>query len=218
MRLVGLADIHNDIDIPVPDGDILAVSGDLTYRGRIEEVEVVAQWLGKLPHKHKVVIAGNHDFCFDTSSKVGQRFSVMATQMLTDAGCIYLKDSGCEIEGLKFYGSPWQPWFHNWAFNVYRGDLHHHWSKIPNDLDVLLVHGPPFGYGDRTTNGDRVGCEELLEALKTKQPKYVFYGHIHEDTGMWRMNDGKTLLYNCSVGPIYHWNAPEGGSPVVVDI
>ncbi len=215
MRIVALADLHNSKP-SVPDGDVLVIAGDLTHQGKLEQVTDVADWLKVLPHKHKVIIAGNHDFCFDKNFSPHVNDAV---KMLTDVGCTYLMDSSCEIDGKKFYGSPWQPWFHDWAFNVIRGRLHTYWKQIPDDLDVFLVHGPPHGYGDKVTSGDRVGCEELYSALLQKKPKHVFYGHIHEDTGMWTINNGLTNLYNCSVGPIYTWgNTHSNGKPMIVDI
>lgn len=217
MRIVALADLHNNKP-EVPDGDVLVVAGDLTWEGRLEQVREVADWFKTLPHKHKVVIAGNHDFCFDRASKRGTQCDD-AVKLLQNAGCTYLLDSGCEIDGKKFYGSPWQPWFHNWAFNVQRGGLYVHWNKIPADLDVLIVHGPPYGFGDTTSEGDRVGCSELRHSLEQKKPKHVFFGHIHEDWGQWTMNGGITNLYNCSVGPIHSWrNTRDEGKPVVLDI
>lgn len=215
MRIVALADLHSSKP-QVPDGDVLVIAGDLTWEGKLHQIADVADWLKVLPHKHKVVIAGNHDFCFDNNFNT---HAADAEKMLEDAGCTYLLDSSCEIDGKKFYGSPWQPWFHEWAFNVVRGRLHTYWNQIPNDLDVLVVHGPPFGYGDRVTDGSRVGCEELHEALLQKKPKHVFYGHIHEDWGEWTMNNGLTKLYNCSIGPTFTWKNMRGdGSPIVVDI
>jgi len=217
MRIIAIADVHNQ-QVHVPDGDVLVVAGDLTGSGTLTQIKQVAAWLKTQSHKHKVIIAGNHDFCLDKDSKYGALVPE-AVKALQDAGCTYLMDSGCEIEGKKFYGSPWQPWFHDWAFNVHRGNLHVHWNKIPNDLDVLLVHGPPLGYGDLTVHGERVGCSELLRALEQKKPKHVFYGHIHEDTGTWTVNNGQTNLHNCSVGPIHHWNSSANpGLPVVLDI
>lgn len=210
MKLVALADLHCQYPV-LPEGDILAISGDLTYRGTLEELGRVCSWLEVQDFKHKVVIAGNHDFCFQNRASKAQQY-------LANAGVKYLQDTGTTIEGRTFYGSPWQPWFHNWAFNVDRGYLHRYWSKIPENLDVLLVHGPPFGYGDRTSRGERVGCEELVPALLVKKPKKVFYGHIHEDVGHWTINDGATDLYNCSIGPDYSIMPKPSGLPVVVEI
>ena len=63
MRIVCLSDTHNLHDrIRVPEGDLLLHAGDATSRGTEKEVSVFADWLAGLPHRHKVVVAGNHDF------------------------------------------------------------------------------------------------------------------------------------------------------------
>lgn len=210
MRLVGLADLHCQTPI-LPEGDILAIAGDLTWRGSLPELEKVCKYLKAQDFEHKIVIAGNHDWCFENKAN-------KAKSMLTDIGVTYLKDSGITINNVSFYGSPWQPWFHSWAFNVTRGQLHQYWDKIPVNTDVLLVHGPPHGYGDLCTHGARVGCEELLLALREKLPKHVLYGHIHEDVGQWNINNGLTNLYNCSIGPDHNWPPRSSGSPIVIDL
>ena len=96
--------------------------------------------------------------------------------------CTYLQDSSTEIYGLKIYGTPWQPKFCGWAFNLERGqELCEKWDKIPEDTDVLITHTPPVGYGDLCSTGIRAGCVDLLMSVQQRvKPKYHIYGHIHE--------------------------------------
>jgi Icc-related predicted phosphoesterase len=184
--------MHRKID--VPDGDVLVHAGDITGRGELDVLEDFNMWLGELPHKHKVVICGNHDFCFERS-----REKEAARATLTN--CVYLQDEEVVIDGVKFYGTPWQPWFYNWAFNLKRPeDLGAIWSKIPNDTDVLLVHGPPQGKGDLTINGDRPGCTELLKRIQNLNLKLVVTGHIHEGYGLYY--EGETAIINASVNTV----------------
>jgi Icc-related predicted phosphoesterase len=97
----------------------------------------------------------------------------------------YLQDEACEVEGLKFYGSPHQPRFFNWAFNKDRGeDIKRYWDKIPTDTDVLITHGPPYGYCDEAYREgfgitEHVGCKDLLDATLRIAPKLHLFGHIH---------------------------------------
>ena len=97
----------------MPDGDILIHAGDMTPRGEKKDLEKVNKWLGTLPHKHKIIIAGNHDFAFEKTP-------AEARSWFTNA--IYLEDESITLEGLKIYGSPWQPKFHNMAFGLDRGE------------------------------------------------------------------------------------------------
>ncbi|MCG2781459.1 MAG: hypothetical protein L6264_10980 [Weeksellaceae bacterium] len=58
------------------------------------------------------------------------------------------------------------------------------WNKIPDDIDILVTHSPPYGILDEVDPGVHVGCEELLEKVNLIQPKYHLYGHIHENYGI----------------------------------
>ena len=111
--IVAISDTHGQHrSLDIPDGDILIHAGDLTNGGEIDQVEDFNNFLGTLPHQDKVVIAGNHDFCFERQPKRSEA-------LLTN--CIYLKDREATVQGIRFYGSPWQPWFYDWAF-TWSGD------------------------------------------------------------------------------------------------
>lgn len=186
MRIVCLSDTHNHHDrVLVPDGDLVVHCGDSTRRGTEKEIRRFAKWFAALPHRHKIVISGNHDFDFE-HDPAGRTWITGAT---------YLQDEGVEIPGgdggagigiggLKVWGSPWQPRFFDMAFNMDRGDLIRAiWDRIPADTDVLLTHGPPMGILDRTYRGEQVGCEELAAAVARVRPKLHVFGHIHESAG-----------------------------------
>lgn len=176
-RLVLLSDTHGrHAELDVPAGDVLVHAGDFTSRGREREVADFGAWLAAQPHPHKVVVAGNHDFLFEREPQ-------RARELLGDV--VYLQDAGAELAGLSFWGSPWQPWFHDWAFNLERGaPLAAVWSRVPAGVDVLVTHSPPMGVLDRTARGQRVGCEALREALPRISPKLHVFGHIHEAYGV----------------------------------
>lgn len=176
MRLVILSDTHRRHSaIEVPAGDVLIHCGDFTGRGTPPEVIDFNCWLGTLPHPRKLVIAGNHDFLFE-------RDPTQARALLTNAE--YLEDSGTTIGGLRVWGSPWQPWFHDWAFNLHRGSpIRAKWDLIPAGTDILITHGPPMGILDRTWRGEPVGCADLAEAAARIRPKLHLFGHIHEGYG-----------------------------------
>lgn len=169
----------------------------LKNKGELSQVEDFAKFVKKLDYKYKIVIAGNHDFCFEDQRKE------KAEEYLTDAGLIYLNDSAIEIEGIKFWGSPIQPWFNDWAFNRARGaEIKKHWDLIPIDTDVLITHGPPFGILDLCAHGERVGCNDLLDAVIKIGPRIHAFGHIHEGYGTLRVD--KTLFVNaCNLDERY---------------
>jgi Icc-related predicted phosphoesterase len=177
VRLVAISDTHGlHRQLTIPDGDILIHAGDVTGRGQLSQVADFNEWLGTLPHRHKLVIAGNHDFCFE-------RQPDETTALLTN--CIYLFDEAITLDGLHFYGSPWQPWFFDWAFNLKRGsEIRAKWNLIPPQTDILITHGPPLGHGDLTYRQERVGCADLIEVVAEKRPSYHIFGHIHEGYGV----------------------------------
>lgn len=188
MRIVAVADTHTfEADLgPLPDGDVFVHAGDLVRRGTLGELAPVARWIAGLPHRHKIVVAGNHDWCFARERRE-------ACALLP--GVIYLEDEGCVIEGVRFWGSPWQPAFNDWAFNLPRGaPLAEKWACIPERLDVLVTHGPPAGFGDRAGMSERAGCDDLVAAVRRTRPALHLFGHIHQDGGLWR--EGETCFAN----------------------
>ncbi len=181
MKIVCISDTHNcNAEIQVPDGDILIHAGDATIRGTQPEVEEFLSWFSALPHRQKIFVAGNHDWLYEHDN----RFARLLT---ADSNIKYLEDSFIEIEGLKIYGSPWQPRFFDWAFNLNRGrEIAEKWQMIPDDADVLITHGPPHGILDEVAKKywtENTGCEELRKKIeqisRSGKLKLHVFGHIH---------------------------------------
>jgi Icc-related predicted phosphoesterase len=197
--------IHRKMIHNVPDGDLLLVAGDVTNVGALEDISSFNIWLETLPHTHKIVIAGNHDWCF-------QKHKEQAKERLSNA--IYLEDSSVKINGLKIYGSPWQPEFFQWAFNLPRGEeLAKKWAKIPDDTDILVTHGPPFNILDKLQEGNHTGCSDLLKRIKKVKPCLSVFGHIHEAYGVSVRKD--TTFINASICTRSY---AATNRPIVVDI
>ncbi len=197
MRIVCLSDTHcRSDDFKVPEGDVLIIAGDVCLRGSLSELQTFDAFLGQLPHQHKLFVAGNHDFPFAYVE------TAKAKTLLKNA--IYLENSGVEIDGVKFWGSPWQPEFYDWAFNLPRGrQLAEMWALIPDDTDVLITHTPPYGILDQVETGELVGCEDLREALLRVKPKLHVFGHIHQCYGFIRDN-GTTYINACICNEDYY--------------
>ena len=189
IRIVFISDTHGlHGKIKVPDGDILVHAGDITMDGDLEVLADFNRWLGALPHQHKVIIAGNHDFCFENRNKASRDILTNAT---------YLQDESAVVAGIKFHGSPWQPWFFDWAFNLPRGPkLKAKWNLIPSGTDILVTHGGPMHILDRTQRGEDVGCADLADAVRRIKPRVHVFGHIHEAYGTKTIED--TLFINPS--------------------
>lgn len=211
MRFVVISDTHTlHENIVLPPGDVLVHAGDFSLNGRPHEIEQFFGWLARQPHPYKVVIAGNHDLLFE--SEPGR------ARAMVPGNVLYLEDSGCEIEGVRIWGSPWQPFFMNWAFNLETEvELKTKWDLIPMDTDVLVTHGPPFGILDECCDGRRVGSAALAGAVREIDPQLHLFGHIHESYGL-RSDPagqaGTTFVNACICDQVYRPVNP----PMVVDI
>lgn len=196
MKITFISDTHGKhreltTQLP-PDTDLLIHAGDLSSMGKPAEIENFLQWYDALPIPNKVFIAGNHDFLPEKAP------SLFKSMLANYPDLIYLEDSEIVIDNIKIWGSPITPFFFNWAFNRRRGaDIRRYWEVIPADVDILVTHGPPLGFGDRTTRGDLVGCKDLLDIVEKIKPKYHTFGHIHEGYGKYS-NDATTFI-NASV-------------------
>jgi Icc-related predicted phosphoesterase len=198
MRCVAISDTHNRAEsVAIPDGDVLLHAGDLTMKGGWDELLRAARWLGSLRERYAAVIAipGNHDF--------GAEREPDETRALFESrGITWLVDEPASVGGVTFYGSPWQPWFYDWAFNFARDDdgaeARGVWARIPRETQVLVTHGPPHGILDRTEpHGEHAGCPHLLDAIHERPAiRAHLFGHIHEGYGEAR--EGETLFVNAS--------------------
>jgi Icc-related predicted phosphoesterase len=185
MKILCMSDTHNKLmgcPSDWPEADVVVHAGDLTMMGTGSEIAAAGRWLNTLPAPEIVVIAGNHDWGFQRDREVNEAILKEHCPHVT-----YLQDSGCEIAGVKFWGSPWQPWFHSWAFNLERGKaLREKWDLIPDGTDVLITHGPPHGILDEIAwegaPAEHVGCEELnkrVQKLSRPEGRVHVFGHIH---------------------------------------
>jgi len=203
MIVTFISDTHNkhkQITEHLPGGDLLIHAGDISSRGYKHEIQQFCKWFDSLDnYTVKTFIAGNHDFGFEKEPE-------MAKEIVGSYKWInYLQDSflgyGVDTENyVKIYGSPWQPEFFNWAFNLPKGgsELERKWNNIPDDTDILITHGPAFGYLDKIVGQyENIGCELLTKKIKQIKPKIHVCGHIHSGYGY--VFDGNTHFINASV-------------------
>jgi Icc-related predicted phosphoesterase len=229
MRITHISDTHNkhkQLNGKLPGGDILIHSGDISSLGRKHEIADFIKWFNNIDnYAYKVFIAGNHDMTFDREILLRDKLAHFEGRdrndydtecaegkpqwlidMLAvglDGGVFYLENGSIDIEGIKIWGSPITPSFgYGWAFNKDRGhDINEVWNQIPMDTDIVITHGPIYGYCDRTSNTNtNVGCADLYHRLHEVKPHLHFSGHIHEAYG-W-----KQIPYKDEWGDIYAFN------------
>jgi predicted phosphodiesterase len=192
--------------------NILVHSGDCTNMGKEKEIEDFIHWFQNIKgFDNKIFIAGNHDLGFEYYNGVRHNNEVpwlhhlLNEENLSQSNVVYLHDSEFVIESsefsrpIKIYGSPWQPEFYNWAFNLPRNgkELEEKWAQIPEDTDILITHGPPHGVRDFTPNYFQVGCELLRFRVEQIKPLVHVFGHIHHAHGGAIIKD--TLFVNASI-------------------
>ena len=181
MKICCLSDLHGHLPI-VPDCDLLILGGDYcpTTKGQIFWYSnVFANWLENTSKRMKIIgVAGNHDLLFEAKP-----------DLIPKMNWEYLQDSGTEFGGFKIWGSPWQLRFYDWAFNASEAELAIKWSLIPSDTDIIVLHGPPLGYGDFSIYGnEHCGSPSLLKRIQEIRPKLVVYGHIHGGHGVYKID------------------------------
>jgi Icc-related predicted phosphoesterase len=211
MKFACTADLHGHLPIlDHLDFDVLLIGGDITphpAKNYVFQREWLAtkfrRWLESVPQP-VIAVAGNHDWIWQE-----------CPDMVPALPWTYLQDSGTTLpNGLRVWGSPHQPLFWDWAFNLEEPDLKQRWDLIPADTDILLLHGPPLGYGDLSPYGNvHTGSPSLTERIAEIRPKLCVYGHIHAGHGLYRLGD--SILVNAAhVDEKYR----PANRPVVVEV
>jgi predicted phosphodiesterase len=209
MRITLISDTHTKHDElsydpkDLPGGDLLIHAGDLMNSGRNPmDITSFCKWFDGLEqYDTKVFIAGNHDRMFENLPE-------QASEIYTSYKNItYLQDERLDLwdeddQQLIIYGSPWQPWFYDWAFNLPKGGpgLMSKWEAIPTDTDILITHGPPQDHLDVSGppyNEPHLGCALLREKVDEQPPKIHVFGHIHGGYG-YKFHNG-THFFNASI-------------------
>lgn len=198
-RIVATSDLHGHLPI-IPPCDLLLLAGDFcpinsdprdyAFHANWLRTEF-ASWLNRMPAQEIVAVWGNHDF-------IGEKKHIVPKLRWH-----LLQDTSIELFGLKIYGTPYQPRFCDWSFNMDEPELQKKYAMIPNDTDILLVHSPPQGYGDWALpnrfhpSGIHTGSPSLLERIWEVQPGLVIAGHIHESYGIYNID--RSIIANVSL-------------------
>jgi Icc-related predicted phosphoesterase len=193
--IVCTADLHEHL-VDIPPCDLLLIAGDVSFAAKDDLVAKQAflvgefkAWLDRVRAEEVVLVAGNHDQ------------SIEKWSLPDGLRCHYLQDAEVELFGLRIWGTPWQPWFCDWAFNAPRRNgeafLASKFDAIPSGIDIVVAHGPPRGYGDRTPTGEHVGSTAMTTTLERMRPRLMVCGHIHPAYGRYRL--GPTEIVNAAL-------------------
>lgn len=195
MDILAISDQHGNLP-EIPPCDILLIAGDVcpmhdhSLNFQLSWLETnFKEWLNKIPAKRVVMTFGNHDNVSQQKKEAVQRIGLRADLLF---------DETVVVDGIKIWGSPWSNWFYDWAWNAYEPQLKEIYSKIPDDVDIIITHGPPRGYCDTTLYADRIGSISLLERLEEMSKKVLVCGHNHEEFGKAITPKGNTV-YNVAL-------------------
>jgi Calcineurin-like phosphoesterase len=211
-RIICISDtheLHYKMEYDVVDfidknkDNYLIHAGDVSNEGSESGIRNFVHWFQNLKgFSSKIFCAGNHDWGFEY--KKPWLYNYINDESLSQSDCVYLEDNFITIKypkistPIKIYGSPWQPEFCNWAFNVPRDKLHLYWEKIPIDTQILITHSPAYGILDKVENRPTSqGCKSLYEHIVKIKPKIHITGHIHSGRGIIE-KDG-TIFINASI-------------------
>lgn len=208
-RITLISDTHTKHkELSLPGGDILIHSGDIMNSGyHKNDIIDFLKWFGSQDYNELIFIAGNHDRMFETNQDI-------VKAILDDYPLVtYIEDNWVDVDGIKIYGSPWQPEFCNWAFNLPRNgpDLMNMWEMIPADTDILITHAPPQGHLDASGhpyNEPLLGCNLLRDKVNVIKPKIHVFGHIHGSAG-YKEYEG-THFFNAAVLDERYYLANDG--------
>jgi Icc-related predicted phosphoesterase len=218
MKVVAISDMHGQLEFSVPEADLLLIAGDLCPASHDPWMSLYMQedwlnielryWLADQPIKECVAVAGNHDWIWEKDAsrvpKLNKNFH-------------YIEDESIEILGVKIYGTPVQLPFNDWAFNREEKRIQSHWDNIPEGLDILLLHSPPYGILDETHHpnyaSEHIGSKSLMKRIKKVNPRYVIFGHNHGAYGV-EEHDGITYVNASLVDEEYKMNK----EPIILEI
>lgn len=212
-RIVVTSDFHGYLPPDVPACDLLLVGGDVLGSGG-REVHQLGGWLARQDAKSIVGVAGNHDFVAKRKPGIPKALP-----------WVYLENETTVVEGLRVFGSPLSMPFGGWEFMLPEHELEREWEKIPDDVDVLMVHGPAEGILDRTRAGVNTGSRTLRKRIgELPNLKLFVTGHIHEEYGtaepmlVSAADPAKPRWLRCVNGSYMNERYRPGNPPIVIDL
>ncbi len=211
IKLCAISDMHGNLNVSVERSDLLFICGDIlpldiqmnSKKSKKWLQETFIPWCLSLDVEKIFLVGGNHDFFIQNhSDKLREMIDGLNIKYLQDELYVYISNIG---EIYKIYGTPWCHQFGNWAFMGYSDEgLKDIYSKMPNDVDILVCHDAPYGFSDVITadvpwgNGEHIGCKPLAEVVFEKNPKLLLHGHLHSANHDAEMM-GSTTVYNVSL-------------------
>lgn len=198
-KIVAISDVHEAWGkLVIPECDILISAGDYSFHGQPNVIKDFHEWLNKQPAKNIISVQGNHETWVEENFEQAKAIALEACPRVhfIDEGLVEI-DRGPDGQAIKIWCSAITPFFCNWAWNRHSYEISKHWFRIPQGIDILVTHGPPYGILDLVPNGFvKVGCPKLMNRIQEVKPKVHIFGHIHYSYGQKEFNG--TRFYNAA--------------------
>lgn len=212
MKICCISDFHGQLNFKVPDCNLLLIAGDICGASQLTHQAAYTngafyKFLLEIKERINcpvVLVPGNHDRIFQEALHMVPKLP----------NCDVLIDKPLNLCGYKIYGTPWQPIFFDWAFNLSESELERKWSLIPDDTEILVLHGPPHGILDKNLQGEHCGSPSLAKRCdEVKSLKLVVFGHIHCSRGVLEKN-GVIYVNAALCDEAYNLT----GKPIIVEL
>lgn len=210
MEIVALSDLHGTLPMIDKPAEIMIIAGDISPLSIQSNIPAMKEWLLndfvnwiiELPVNQVYLVAGNHDFIFQSLSNS----FLLELFLKTRYRLIYLENECAEYvdkEGDKWniFGTPYCHIFGNWPFMLENETLKEKLKKIPDNIDILISHDTPFGACDICLELDQHlhrGSVPLRNAILEKSPKTILCGHLHSGNHKGEQL-GDSMVYNVSL-------------------
>lgn len=214
MKVVAFSDSLGVNPVDLPDGDVLVCTGNFTRFGDRREVTKWYDWFTQQPHRHKVLVYGNHEISTDIHcfkrKQPWMTWDCPDEDILTPPpgqGVHLLHGTGVTIEGVTFWGHPGLPparegvpTRHGNFYCAHQFETQEEsaatWATCPNNVDVMVTHAPPYGVLD-CHRGHHIGNAELRDEIDRRvKPKVHVFGHVSDCPGMAEFGLRKPVYYN----------------------
>lgn len=189
IKICAISDTHlKHWQLAIPECDIFLFAGDAHIRDYYD-LEDFNKWLGIIQAKYKIIIAGNHcSYLSRLSLKDKKLFFTNAT---------YLENETIKIKGIKIFGSPYSKEFNRWHYMRQDSNLQMIWDLIEPKTNIVLVHGPAYGWLDQNVDGENCGSRTLRNTIEKLKIPFLVCGHLHESSNI--LETKHTTIINASV-------------------
>ena len=196
MKIISISDLHGHLPIITESADILCIAGDISPLSiQFNKPEMkkwleteFAYWIKSLPVDKVYLVAGNHDAYFESMNSM----QLSTLKHVCDFKLIYLKNDYVvhrhDGKEYKIFGTPYCNIFGTWPFMRTDEYMIEKFKNIPENVDIIISHSPPYGIGEvdvileRYNSNepiDHVGNKALGDRLKEVNYKLCICGHIH---------------------------------------